>query len=265
MVSILPCVSASALIAITCLGCASTPAAPSTPAPAQSPITAGQTTVVVAPAASAPGQTLPEFLGITGLLRAGGGAVHCGRNALGKYFPGVEAKPAPRAISDPANLDSPSPAVAAAADVKAQEDGAAQKVKGIRYLASVGCSGCYPDVEKALLASLDDCTEEVRYEGVKALREAAGDPCARCQQDSCCSPEVRKKLREIAYEIDEKTNCFKEPSARVRRVARLALANCGGPVPQGGLPEEGPDANDQPGTTPSPPEEHTALTGTLER
>ncbi|MDZ4817352.1 MAG: hypothetical protein SGJ20_00090, partial [Planctomycetota bacterium] len=63
---------------------------------------------------------------------------------LGSRFPGLEPKPALLPISDPANLESPNPAVATAAGVKADEDAAAQKVKAIRYLATIGCGGCYP-------------------------------------------------------------------------------------------------------------------------
>ena len=85
------------------------------------------------------------------------------RNLLGMRFPGLEAKPPLLAITDPANMteDSP-PAVKAAAEIKAQEDQAAQKIKALRYLATIGCGGCYPDVEDAFLAALDDCTEEVK-------------------------------------------------------------------------------------------------------
>jgi hypothetical protein len=251
MGSTLRCMSVCALAIAACVGCASAPSAPVPPIPTP-PIAAGQTTIMMAQPPSAPAQTLPDFLGITGLFKAGGGCLNRSRNMLGKYFPGMEAKPAALAISDPANLESPSPAAAAAADVKAQEDGAEQKVKGIRYLAKVGCGDCYPDVEKALLAALDDCTEDVRFAGAQALRDAAGDPCQSCRHTSCCSPEVRTKLREIGCGIDEKTKCYKEPSARVRRMARLALSGCGCAPQQSGIPEEGPGIEDQPAEEPLP-------------
>ena len=68
-------------------------------------------------------------------------------------FPGLEALPPLLSIADPKNLQSSNPAVAAAAGAKADEDQAAQKIKAIRYLATLGCAGCYPDVEDALLAA----------------------------------------------------------------------------------------------------------------
>ncbi|MDZ4820138.1 MAG: peptidylprolyl isomerase, partial [Planctomycetota bacterium] len=103
------------------------------------------------------------------------------------------------------------------------------------------CGGCYPDIEAALLAALDDCTEEVRWEAAKAFRTAAGSPCEHCKSKSCCGPKVQKRLRAVVEDKDDK-GCFVEPSARVRRMARLALAQCGGAVYDELLlvPEEGP-------------------------
>ena len=187
--------------------------------------------------------TLPEFLGLCAVFDGIGKGIDCIRSKLGSVFPGLEPKPGLLPITDPANMDSPSPAVAAAADIKAQEDAAAQKIKALRYLATIGCGGCYPDVEAAFIESLNDCTEEVRYEAVKALRHAGGDPCQYCRHSSCCSPQVRKRLQEIGYGLDEPSECFLEPSPRVRRIARLALQNCGGvspPTPAEELPQEGP-------------------------
>jgi hypothetical protein len=233
------------LMAALCLGCASVPsAAPPAPAPAPPPVSTGPATIVVGQNPCCPKQTLPEFLGITGLFRAGGGLLTRIRSRLGMRFPGLEGRPPVLPITDPANLDSPNPAVSAAAEVKAQEDAADQKIKGLRYLATIGCGGCYPDVEQALLAGLDDCTEAVRYEAASGLRRTAGNPCHFCSSDKCCSPAVRKKLQDVAYGVEDDTGCPKEPSARVRRMARLALAGCGGPIAEQPMPLEGPGGPD---------------------
>ena len=155
-------------------------------------------------------------------------------------FPGLEGKPPVTAITDPANAESPTPAVKTAAEVKADEDAAPQKIKALRYLATVGCTDCYPDIEKAMLAALDDCTESVRYEAVKAIRKTAGDPCQACLATRCCQPEILKRLRELAYDMREGC-CYKEPSARVRRLARLVLGECNGAViVEPAEPTEGP-------------------------
>ncbi len=229
------------------LGCASAPtpkppAAPTVPTSAQ----AGATTIVaVAPAEKpcCPPPSIWDFLGVKQVGQVVGGIFGRIRNRLGMRFPGLEAKPAVLAITDPANLESPNPAVQAAAAVKADEDAAAQKVKALRYLATIGCGGCYPDVEAALLAGLDDCTEDVRYEAAKAFRTAAGNPCAKCKTSSCCSPKVQKRLREVVDARDDQ-GCYKESSARVRRMARLALADCGGePALAAAGPTEGPSAD----------------------
>lgn len=229
---------AGLVIAACCTGCAALPATPP-PAPAAAAAANPAAAGLAPPAATAP-QTLPQFLGLTGLCQAGGNLLTRIRSRLGMRWPGLEGGTPMLPITDPANLDSPNPAVAAAADIKAQEDAAPQKIKALRYLASIGCGGCYPDVEDALLAGLDDCTESVRYEAVSALRRTAGDPCQFCRDDKCCSPAVLSKLREVAYGTREGSGCFQEPSARVRRMARLALAGCGGPFVEPALPEEGP-------------------------
>lgn len=230
---------------ISCVGCASVPSA----APASLPPTsaqAGATTIVAVAAPSAPGMTLPKFLGldlVVGGVRCVGQRV---RNQLGSRFPGLESKPAIKSITDPANLGpDASPAEKAAAEAKMEDDKAPQKAKAIRYLASRGCGECYPDTENALMAAMDDCSEDIRYEAVRGLRGASGDACNCCRENSCCSPKLLKKLYDIAYERDD-SGCFLESSARVRRNARLVICACGG-VPSmesSNAPFEGPSSSD---------------------
>lgn len=190
--------------------------------------------------------TLPQFLGLDlvfGGIRRVGQRV---RNRLGSRFPGLESKPPMRSITDPANMGpDASPAEKAAAEAKIEDDKAPQKAKAIRYLASRGCGECYPDTENALIAAMDDCSEDIRYEAVRGLRGASGDTCKCCRENSCCSPKLLKKLYDIAYERDD-SGCFIESSARVRRNARLVICACGG-VPSmddQSAPIEGPTATD---------------------
>jgi len=240
------------VVPMLCLGCAtaSKPAPGPLPEPSSPTLQVGDTTVVAlspAPAPCCKKQTLPQFLGVdklgaglVGLVRNIGARLSARLDLAGR-FPALQDPPPPLlAITDPANLspDSP-PSVQAAAEVKAEEDAAAQKVQALKYLASIGCGGCYPSVEDALLAALDDCTEAVRYEAAAALRGSDAS-CRYCKSDSCCSAKVKKKLHKIAYETDD-TGCPFEPSQRVRREARLSLAACGGFVETTiGVPEEGP-------------------------
>ena len=246
------------LVLAVCAGCASVPKAPTPPSQA-GPITTGEATINVGQQACSPQQTLPEFLGLTGLAKAGCGAIDGMRNCLGQYFPGLEAKPSMLAISDPANLESPSPAVATAAEAKAQEDAAPGKIKALRYVAGIGCGECYPDIEQSFLAALDDCTESVRFEAAKAIRKTAGNPCQSCRDGTCCSPAIREKLNELGYGTSENTNCFKEPSDRVRRMARLALCGCGGEAQPPGKPKEGPSQADVPAEAPATQEQVASL------
>ncbi|MEM1068948.1 MAG: hypothetical protein AAGI63_08640 [Planctomycetota bacterium] len=200
----------------------------------------------------------PKFTGELIRLFAGGvRSVTDGiRNQLGMRFPGLERKPPLLAITDPANLsESASPAVSAAAKVKADEDKARQKIKALRYLGTKGCGGCYKEVENGLLEALKDCTEEVRYEAIIAMRSTVGNPCQYCKADACCSPKVRKALKEIAFNLDP-SGCFVESSERVRRQARLALAGCGGAGPEEieELPIEGPEEVPTPAPQPAAPD-----------
>jgi hypothetical protein len=246
------CAIVFGLLLATATGCrapavAPTPAAPALPTSAS---VGGTNIVAISPPAQqcCPKQTLPQFLGITGLARGVGGLLDRLRNRLGSIWPGLEAKPEILSISDPANMESDNPAISAAAEAKAAEDEAAQKAKAIMYLGKIGCAGCYPGIEDAILAALDDCTEEVRFGAAKALRTSATMPCKNCCRSACCGPKVREKLTKIAYETDSQ-GCYFESSDRVRRMARLALANCTCVPDKPGqspdrLPAEGPSAAD---------------------
>ena len=248
-------VAALSVLAAAASGCRAPAAAPAATPPAlpTSAAVGGTNIVAISPPAQqcCPKQTLPQFLGITGACEGIKQLIDRLRNRLGSIFPGLEAKPEILSITDPANLQSDNPAIASAAAVKSEEDAAAQKAKAIAYLASVGCAGCYPGIEDALLAALDDCTELVRFETAKALRSTANMPCKNCCRSACCGPKIRAKLIKLAYETDAQ-GCYLESSDRVRRMARLALANCNcvpekpGQTQQQRLPEEGPGAEEAP-------------------
>ena len=225
--------SAVAAALIFVVGCASTPVpAPSSPLPTSA--TAGDTTIVAIAPAGKSACSVWDILGLEQAARGVCGATHYVRDCiaarLGMRFPFLEPTPAVKLITDPANLseDAP-PAVKTAAEVKMKEDQAEQKIKGIRYLATIGCGGCYPDVEEALLDAMEDCTEAVRFEAVVAIRETTGRECAFCSDKACCSQKVQDKLIEMTSQ--DLNGCYNEPSARVRRQARLALAQCGPVVP----------------------------------
>lgn len=231
-------------------GCLSMPQAPAPP--------------VGAAAAAAP-TTLPQFLGLTPICKHLEVKAKCLIAMLGHSC--LEPKPPLLPLSDPANLKSPIPAVAAAAKIKAAEDTAPQKIKALEYLATIGCTTCYPGkngplVQEAFLSGLQDCTEAVRFAAVNALLQTAGNPCTVCKQSACCGPEIMRALHDIAYKIDPASGCYVEPSARVRRVARLAMRGCGNIVPPPvvpGIPLEGPAA---PAKSPAaPPPANASGTG----
>lgn len=142
--------------------------------------------------------------------------------------PRLERTPPLKAIADPANLESEVPAIKQAAKVKQAEDLAPQKIKAIKYLGKMGC-GCYDkggEITKALIASMEDCTEDVRLAAVETIKEGAqGGCCQYCNQKSCCSPDVTEALAKLAYEMNDE-GCPIEPSERVRQAAVEALTAC---------------------------------------
>jgi hypothetical protein len=203
-------------------------------------VACGSTAVALPPPPTAP-FTLWNFLGIP----QGFNKIRDATSNKRGNFPGMERKPPLMALADPKNLNSPVSAIKKAAEIKTEEDMAPQKIKAVKYLATVGC-GCYGGVKEALLESLDDCTEEVRYQTVLAIQDAASLHCETCNRDCCCDEELSKKLAELAYEKNDK-GCWLEPSERVREAAKQAMRAC--------CPGQGPIGETEPGPPPTPPEE----------
>lgn len=185
--------------------------------------------------------------------------------------PGAERKPQLKPIADAEFLkEGANPLLAAAAKAKQENDLAPQKIKALKYIASLGC-GCGENFEAAIIAGLEDCVEEVRAEAAQAVITAAGgncscqcvdgglasqrrvrpaagltsggvsmsltdcppyvsDGCSVC--GSCCTYNIQKELKKLAFETDA-DNCPKEPSPRVRALAQQALQLC--------PPRENPD------------------------
>ena len=235
--------AAIACVIGTFVGCASVPKTPKPTSPTSAAVGNNTTIVAISPAPAAGKCSLPEFLGLPNIAKGAGGILQrlgsrllSGLDLTGR-FPGLQPQPPVLPITDPANLEEGAPpAVQAAAEIKQEEDAAPQKIMAIRYLATVGCGGCYPKVEDALLEGLSDCTEEVRFEAVKALQCKPECGCKYCSSPSCCSMKVRKRLQEL-------TTCEKEPSDRIRRLARIALACCDTkPLKEDEVPREGPPA-----------------------
>ncbi len=159
--------------------------------------------------------------------------------------PRLERKPPMKSLADPANLESPNPAIAAAAEIKQAEDMKMQKIKAIKYLAKIGC-GCYDKdgkITDAILAATDDCTPDVREAALKAIDDAtSGECCRKCGSTSCCNEKITKRLSELAYERDD-SGCPIEPNADIRKLAAKVLKRCcpGGP-PSGPIEEDaGPE------------------------
>ena len=204
--------------------------------------------------AAEPMPTLFERLGITpGLQRLRDITV----NRRGEN-PQRERTPQLKRIADPANLESEDLAIQTAAKIKEDQDLKPQKIKAIKFLAQTGCV-CYPGVQEALLASLDDCDPEVRAEAAIAVCMTAGNPHDPCSK-GCCNVALMQKLHEMAHMRDE-TGCWIEPDARVRAAAAQALEACRAkhrptvePVPVFRGPDEFIDTPEVPELEPFEPE-----------
>ncbi len=129
--------------------------------------------------------------------------------------PQCERKPPLLRIADPANLASPNDAIKAAAQVKAEEDLAPQKIKALKFLAGIGC-GCYDEdgkVKNAILAGLADCTPAVRMAAIQLIEatlaycddkntdtkakrcpHCGGRGCPLCQSDRRAQKKKDKEL-----------------------------------------------------------------------
>jgi hypothetical protein len=183
------------------------------------PVSAASMQVGAVPGAAAPA-TLWSFMGIPqGWQKLRGATANRNGN-----LPGREPKPALKAIADPANLQSQNPAIKTAAQIKQQEDLKKQKIKALKYLATIGC-GCYAGVKEAFMDALDDCTEDVRLQAAESIAKAADTKCAKCSKTCCCDADMMQKLNDVATARDD-DGCFKEPSAAVREAACEALMAC---------------------------------------
>lgn len=196
------------------IGCATTPTA-------YQPIPTG-------PPAPAP-ITLWSFLGVDQLIVHHRIKHEQAMARLGQYFPDLEPGPPLLLNASPAAAASPSIAVQNAAHVLAIEQQTPQKIKAIKAVAEVGAAA-YPQVEEALLAGMDDRSPKVRLAAVEAVLRTAGDPCDPCDISGNCTPAIRHRLWDLGYAVGP-DGCPIEPSAPVRRIARLALEACGGPLP----------------------------------
>jgi hypothetical protein len=209
--------------------------------------------------------TLWSFLGVPQGVKKVQGAL---TNRRGNH-PATEPKNAMKALNDPANLLSENKAIKKAAQVKLEEDLKPQKIKALKYLTSIGC-GCYDkggEVTAALIASAEDCTEDVRLATMQAIHGAALNKCCNnCGQVCCCNEKLLKKLAVVAYERDDH-GCYTEPSKRVRDAAIQALKACcpnGEPPCIGPEPEKSADEPQKPDDKATPPAKMGTEGGTQE-
>lgn len=185
---------------------------------------------IISPVAGAVGLTpavgSPEFAKAAGVGPAGADGVP------GFGPPGAPGLPPP----------PPTPAELAG-KIAADQKTVKFKVRAIRQLAKADPAQ-YPEIVDALLLSLDDPSEEVRFEALLALRKVCGgglcpvghkhnhlfkgqecyifDPngCAGCH----CQEKVLVRLIQL---LEERVNgCLKEKSPRIRQLAAAMIEEC---------------------------------------
>ncbi|QDT03961.1 hypothetical protein K227x_23470 [Rubripirellula lacrimiformis] len=174
--------------------------------------------------------TLPRFLGVDTIARSTCrktvllGQIACEKASA--VLPALEPKPLTLPLSHPANAASASPAVAAAHKMKAAKAAEAAKVKALGALAGEDCT-TNPLVEEAVLAGLDDVSAKVRIAAIDVViisRRGCDVGCG-----GCCSDPIRRKLTRMVFQQTGPC-CWFEPDSKARRLARLALDACGGPL-----------------------------------
>ncbi len=88
--------------------------------------------------------------------------------------------------------------------------------------------GKAPPKERVCVKKMQECQEKVmsHITGKPVCKDYSKEECP-CGNGHgpCCSPDMRKKLEQLAYGRDE-NGCFLETSERVRTVAELALQAC---------------------------------------
>ena len=171
--------------------------------------------------------TFPQYLGVDVVVRRSVLLCQVVREKAAAIVPALEPKPLALPLSHPASAQSPSPTVAAAHKTKKAKAAKAAKVKAVAVLAGEDCS-TNPHVEEGILAALDDMHADVRIAAVEAVirsRKSCDGGCG-----GCCSDAIRKKLSKMALERTGPC-CWFEPSSKARRLARLAVDACGGPLP----------------------------------
>ena len=134
------------------------------------------------------------------------------REPFSKLTGGIIPPFAPKTPSIP-ELKDPG-AVGAAAKAKLDRAGAEERIKAIKYLATLDCH-YWPEAEEALIGALRaDRNECVRYEAAVALLNGC-----------CCTCKVTVALS-ITVSCSEADGNPSERSARVRAVAAHALDRC---------------------------------------
>lgn len=145
--------------------------------------------------------------------------------------------------------ESKDPTMATAGAVAKKDAQAGAKVAAVKFLAKADCK-CHPEVVDAILDALNDCSEIVRYEALKALRNMCkadkqctlsmklhhkcgkcggtegieGDEacdCYKCQ----CDPKVMRRLDQLLRERHP-DGCYKERSERIRKLAQVMIQEC---------------------------------------
>ncbi len=173
--------------------------------------------------------TLPRFLGVDVCAKRTRLMGQIVRERVAVLVPALEPKPVALPLSHPANAGSLSPTIAAAHKVHHAKAAKAAKIKAIAVLASEGCVG-EPLIEEGLLAALDDSSADVRVAAVEAIVRSTVGCDAGC--GDCCSEPIRGKLTSMVFEKNGPC-CWAEPNSKARRLARLALDSCGGPLDPG--------------------------------
>jgi serine/threonine protein kinase len=145
-------------------------------------------------------------------------------------------------IASAAHMQSPVPAIKAAAQIASDKALNKSKLQALEYLARTGWNG-YPGVSESFVAAMDDLTEEVRFTAVACLAKYYG-----IDREHPLNPEIDERLRALT-EARLASGDFVESSERIRKEATAILEKH--PLPAS-MRKRQPPAMAQP-SSPAPP------------
>ena len=170
-----------------------------------------------------------QFLGLDKCLKHLGDKTQHAVALAELHIPAAKPVSPMKSMVHPELAHSTNDSVRAASEVARKKAQVPQIKAALASVAESGCA-CDPAAEQALLAGLNNCFPEVRLAAAEAIRDSVERGENYCDEKSCCTPSIRKRLLVIGWGRHP-NGCHSEPVGQVRLAARQAYRTCGCPLP----------------------------------